>query len=321
MDTRTFGDDDQDFNAVLDFVNRLSAPDHAMTAAGLRSFLSVPGFNARTDLFIAVDSKGGGILGARDVRVTARGDEETPVVESWGSVAAGEHSGDAAAALLFAAEARARNLLVERGRSAGIMQVRCDEDDVSGARSFESSGFRRARPLVSMSRPHVDDIAEPVVPAGIVLRSYHIGSDDAAWSNAFNDAFSDHWGGFMGMRLPLWRHYVSDPCFLPAISLVAVDGGEIAGFCHGRIDPELNALNRRSVGMIRYVGVRPRWRGQGLGAALTRAGMIALRDAGMTSVALGVDAENVTGAHRIYERLGFAVVGRQSMFRKEIAPT
>ncbi len=102
------------------------------------------------------------------------------------------------------------------------------------------------------------------------------------------------------------------------MSLVAWDGAAIAGFCHCRIDAEMNLLLKRRRGAIRYVGVRPRWRRIGLGVALTLAGLLALRDAGMESVVLGVDAENVTGAQHLYANLGFVVTGQQTMYRKSI---
>ena len=71
--------------------------------------------------------------------------------------------------------------------------------------------------------------------------------------------------------------------------------------------------------MIRYVGVVPAWRRKGLGSALTLAGLRALREAGMTSAVLGVDAENVTGARRLYERFGFEVVDQEVMYRREVS--
>lgn len=131
-------------------------------------------------------------------------------------------------------------------------------------------------------------------------------------------AFADHWGGFMGMNLPRWRHDVADAVFNPAISLVAWEGDTVAGFCHGRIDDELNALTGHRTGMIRYVGVTPGWRQRGLGKALTLAGLLALRRAGMTRAVLGVDAENVTGARQLYERYGFVMTGEQVMYRREV---
>ena len=169
-----------------------------------------------------------------------------------------------------------------------------------------------------MLRPSLADSEEPRFPPDVELRTYRVGADDDAWVHAFNEAFAGHWGGFMGMSPALWAHYLGDPTFNPEISLVAWNGTELAGFCHCRIDEELNTLTGRRVGMIRYVGVVPTWRRKGLGAALTLAGVRTLRDAGMETVALGVDAENVTGARRLYERYGFEVVGRQVMYRTEI---
>ncbi len=133
--------------------------------------------------------------------------------------------------------------------------------------------------------------------------------------DAFNGAFAGHWGGFMGMSPARWSHERAEAAFDPMISLVAWDGDQLAGFCHCRIDAEVNALRGEQVGMIRYVGVVPAWRRKGLGAALTLAGLRTLRDAGMTSVVLGVDAENVTGARRLYEWFGFEVVEEQVMYR------
>lgn len=307
-----------DFDRLLAFIAGQAAPNRAMTPAGLRSFLTEPGYHAETDLFLAPAADGADLLAARDIRISARGDEEILIFESWGAARPEALPERLAAALLGAAEQRAADILARQRRSAGILQARCDQDDVATAALFEAAGLDFARPLVSMLRGSVGDVAEPRLPEGITLRSYQVGGDDRAWVDAFNDAFADHWGGFMGMSRERWHHALADQAFNPEISLVAVHGTEIAGFCHGRIDAELNALNHRRLGMIRYVGVRPRWRGLGLGSALARAGMIALRDAGMTAIALVVDADNVTGAHRLYERLGFAIVHRQAMYRKRI---
>jgi len=99
---------------------------------------------------------------------------------------------------------------------------------------------------------------------------------------------------------------------------VAWDGSEIAGFGHFVIHDERNALTGRKRSLMRYIGVRPQWRGLGLGVALTRAGLLASRDKGMEACVSGVDSENVTGAHRIYEREGFVTTGRHLMYRLEI---
>jgi ribosomal protein S18 acetylase RimI-like enzyme len=48
------------------------------------------------------------------------------------------------------------------------------------------------------------------------------------------------------------------------------------------------------------------------------AGMRALKDAGMDVVKLGVDAENPSGALRLYENVGFEVVYTNVAYAKDI---
>ena len=43
-----------------------------------------------------------------------------------------------------------------------------------------------------------------------------------------------------------------------------------------------------------------------------------LRDAGLTEAALGADAENISGAVRVYEALGFRRVRTAAGYRKAI---
>jgi mycothiol synthase len=303
-----------DFDAFLALLDATSAPERATTRSGLAWFLAAPGFDPARDLFVMPGPDGEGFLGARDVRVTARGDEEVLILESWGAIHPEAESATVAGDLLRRALARAQSLLAERGRTRGILQARCGKGDTGARDAFAAAGLAYARDLVTMLRPSLADIAEPAFPDRIVVRGYRAG-DEGAWVNAFNAAFAGHWGGFMGMSGARWAHERAETAFDPAISLVAWDGDQLAGFCHCRIDHELNALRGRPVGMIRYVGVVPEWRRQGLGAALTLAGLRTLRDAGMASVVLGVDAENVTGARRLYERFGFKVVDEQVMYR------
>ena len=54
-------------------------------------------------------------------------------------------------------------------------------------------------------------------------------------------------------------------------------------------------------------------------ALLSRA-FVALHSTGKTRVGLGVDADSLTGATRLYERSGMAVKVRYDMFEKELRP-
>lgn len=309
----------EDFPELYALIEAASGPRRRLTRAGLGELLDHPGYEPGRDLFVARDAAGPELVGVRDVRVTARGDEQVPILESWGLTHPTAGDGDVSGALLRTALARATAIVTERGHERGIFQTRCGVDDVASQGTFELHRLRQARVLLSIARPHLRDLTPPRARDGVVLRPYRVGLDDAAWVTAFNDAFADHWGGFMGMSLALWTRYVRRPAFKPEFSLVAWGGPEIAGFGHFRVDDELNAMAGRNEGVMRYIGVRPRWRGRGLGVALTRAGLVLLRDAGIEAVLSGVDSDNPTGARQIYEREGFVTTGQQHLYRVELA--
>jgi ribosomal protein S18 acetylase RimI-like enzyme len=58
------------------------------------------------------------------------------------------------------------------------------------------------------------------------------------------------------------------------------------------------------MGWVSLVGVRPRWRGRGLGHALLTRSLDSLRRRGLSRAGLSVDAANTTGALRLYEQAG-----------------
>jgi mycothiol synthase len=60
----------------------------------------------------------------------------------------------------------------------------------------------------------------------------------------------------------------------------------------------------RSEGYVSQIGVRPRWRGLGLGRALLAYALNQLKHRGLRAASLDVDAENVTDALRLYRGVG-----------------
>jgi ribosomal protein S18 acetylase RimI-like enzyme len=298
---RPFGPSDLDALVAL-------AP--GATRAGLEEHLDHPPYyDPGRDMRLA--EADGALVAARDVRVMARGDEPRPILESWGVARPAAWAGAAPRALFAWMLERAGEVLAELGRREGVLQVRAAPDEGAARALFESFGLVEVRRLWSMECPRPGALEPPALPAGLVVRPYAPGRHDEAWRRAFNDAFADHWGGWMQLSAPFWRRYVARPSFRPDLSLVAWDGEEIAGFCHCR-------LEGGGLGQLRYLGVRPGWRRRGLGEALTRLGMLALARAGAERVGLGVDATNTTGAQLLYQQLGFAVTREQVMYRKEL---
>jgi ribosomal protein S18 acetylase RimI-like enzyme len=299
-----------DFDALSSLIN---GAGRLMTRTGLVEHLDSPMLHAGTDVFVLDRSDGSGLVGVRDVRLTGRGDESEPILESWGMLADDAPPG-AFDALLQSAITRAGEIVRGRGARVGVLQTRCDSRETATQNALESNGLRSVRELWTIVRPTLEGVAEARFAPHIQVRAYRFG-DEAAWVAAFNDAFADHFGGWMGMSLPAWTRYVTSPIFKPDISLVAWHDDQIAGFGHFRIDEELNAMLGRRQGMMRYIGVRPAWRRQGLARALTRAGLHALRAHGMHACVSGVDGTNTTGAHLLYLDEGFHVHSRELLYR------
>jgi mycothiol synthase len=100
--------------------------------------------------------------------------------------------------------------------------------------------------------------------------------------------------------------------------VVAWQGDEIVGQVLNRIDHEANAELGLKRGWVNSVGVRRAWRRQGIARALVAESLRVLRDAGMTSAGLGVDAENPHGALGVYEASGFRVVRTDRVYRRPL---
>ena len=166
-------------------------------------------------------------------------------------------------------------------------------------------GYRPARSSFTME---IDLVARPIAPAqvdGIQLRTFRA-EDAEAVRVALNEAFTDDPD----------HHHVSSANFREfflksrgvdlALWTLAWAGPELAGFVLSY--PERGGDT--TLGWVGTLGVRSAWRRRGLGSALLASAFLALYERGLRRVGLGVDAENVTGALRLYERAGMRVVRR-----------
>jgi mycothiol synthase len=84
------------------------------------------------------------------------------------------------------------------------------------------------------------------------------------------------------------------------------------------INAKENEANNRRRGMTELISVARPWRGKGIAKALMARCMTELKARGMTEAALGVDAENPSGALKLYEKMGFKVVKRATFYRKPL---
>jgi mycothiol synthase len=182
---------------------------------------------------------------------------------------------------------------------------------------LKSNDFSVARWFFEMVRPTLDDIPDVPLPDGLELRPIDRSRAKQVW-DADVEAFADHWGGFDGSDAHLQR-WLENPNTDLSLWVIAFDGEEVAGGIINGIDrPQNEALGLRR-GWLNSVFTRRQWRRRGLATALIAESLRALRERGMTSAALGVDAANPSGALGLYEGTGFRVEKRSNAWRRDFA--
>jgi mycothiol synthase len=184
--------------------------------------------------------------------------------------------------------------------------------------ALEALGFRPVRYGYKMARPLTEAIPEPQFPAGYTLRTLGGAEEHERWVEMFNWSFIDHWNHHP-LTLEQYTHWLSGPGYRPAGDLIAVAAdGTFAAFCRCEINDEDNRNLGRNEGWIDGLGTRRGHRKIGLGRAMLLAGMHWLKGQGLATAVLGVDAQNPTGALRLYESVGFTVLNTTETYQKDL---
>ena len=181
---------------------------------------------------------------------------------------------------------------------------------------LESNGYRPVRWFFDMLRPNLDAIDVPAMPDGLELRPVAGREQLRRLFDADTEAFRDHWGRLRDVSDEHFEQWLADPDYDPGLMVVAWEGDEIAGAVVNVILATENEELGHQRGLLDSVFTRRPWRGRGLASALVGRSLAVLRDHGMTSATLGVDADNPNGALRLYEKAGFAVDVRSTGYRK-----
>ncbi len=159
-----------------------------------------------------------------------------------------------------------------------------------------------------MVRHDLEGVDIAPLPEGIELRPVTPDQHETIW-RANREAFRDHWGG-SDESLDAMQRVLDDPDTDTSLWLIAWDGDEVAaGVWNAIRGIENEALGLRR-GWLESVFTRRPWRKRGLARALITRSLELLRERGMTSAALGVDADNPSGALGLYESTGFEIHDR-----------
>jgi mycothiol synthase len=193
----------------------------------------------------------------------------------------------------------------------------CLSSNTGAVALHEQRGYQPVRWFYSMVRDLSAVIPQAVIPAGVEIAAY---TPDLAEHARLvrNEAFRDHWGS-TETSAEAWAHFLASSSFRPACSFLAYEGSEPLGMLISREHDAYHARTGRRELYIALVGTRAAGRKRGIATALLITAMSAARTDGYDQASLGVDADSLTDAVRLYEHVGFTVVLTWIAYRKRLA--
>jgi len=220
-------------------------------------------------------------------------------------------------------ERRLQQIAAELKRAGAIpVDAPCTMDNFVNERELdrihllEQHGYRVIRYAFEMVRPDLENVPDLPLPPGLEVRPVKVDQYRQVWE-ASNEAFRDHWG-YIPDPWEAFEQMINEPDFDPSLWRVAFEGDQVAGMVLSFINKDENEMYGRKRGYTENICVRRPWRRLGLAKTLIARSLIALKRAGMSEAALGVDAENTSGALNLYKFMGYQVVKRSSIYRKDI---
>ena len=218
-----------------------------------------------------------------------------------------------ATALLERGARRAEELAAraEDGRRV-VLHATTWPNDKEATRLLEAAGFEPIRYFLLMTTDLDEQPEPPSWPPDVEVRPLDESSDLRPVYEAQRTIFGDHWGEAQP-DFEEWLHEYTG--FDPALWFVAEDAAGIAGFA--LCLPESAA--DEEAGYVGELGVRSDRRGAGLGLALLLQTFSAFAARGKQRVSLHVDAENLTGALRLYTRAGMRAEPRIVVWERELS--
>ncbi|MFI5254803.1 MAG: GNAT family N-acetyltransferase [Candidatus Limnocylindrales bacterium] len=221
-------------------------------------------------------------------------------------------------AMLSALEARVGEIAAaEPGVPLRYLQADVGHKALGAQALLTAAGYEAVRYGFTMRRPTLDDQPAAPMPEGLEIREVRPEHLRAIWE-ADQEAFRDHWG----IGEPTEAGYLEflDTASPDEVALwrVAWDGDQVAGQVRSYISEAGNQRDGVKHGWVENISVRRPWRHRGLARALMAASFPLLRAKGMEEGMLTVDTENLSGALRIYQSVGFEQVGVDTVYRKRL---
>jgi mycothiol synthase len=295
-----------DVEGLTDLVNRDAGElygERDETPESIALWLTGPGLDPATDARIVVDA--GIVRGWVDIYTH-------PDPKYWVDLRVPPSEREDVRRKLFEwveEEARRRGA----GKPGAVLRFYAAGTDKSTKQLLEAHGYLRIRGSYRMRIDFEAEPAEPDWPEGITVREATLDDAELAYELQ-EETFRDSWE-YSPSPFDEWRHWmVGYEGFDPSLWFIAEAEGEVAGISLCRVSD-----GDEKLGWVSVLGVRRPWRRRGLGRALLLHTFREFRRRGIPSVGLGVDAESLTGAHKLYESAGMRVVRRNDLYEKDVS--
>jgi GNAT superfamily N-acetyltransferase len=270
-----------------------------VTGEEVRSDLARPGIDLARDTWLASDVQGRavGYAEATDER------HERAFIDVYlGPDLPDSHYRALGGWLTRACLARIEQLVAESGRSAVTVSTGCYRSETRLAQVLTDAGLGPERVYwrmgIDLAARH---LAPPTLPAGVGLRTMDL--DDPAEARLAHrlvtEAFRAHFGSVAETFEAFWERARRPAYFDPSLWWVAEVDSTPAGVLIGD-----NRRREEGSGWVRALGVLEAFRGRGAAKSLLLQAFAEFGRRGLSTVMLGVDAENTTGATALYESVG-----------------
>ena len=284
--------------AIADLINRTTEElvgESEENEKTVRQWLTAPELDVDNDIRVA--ERDGKLVGYADVA-------PHPEPNYWVDVRVPlSESDEARDALIGWAEERAAERGGEKMRAFSLDS---DEPEIAAL-------GRRGYTLIRHSYRMRIDFEEPPPqaewPESLCVRPATEADIRTAY-DVYSETFADTWE-FGNDPFDEWSHWMLEEGLDLSLWFVAEEEGEVAAIALCK-----PFEGEEGLGWVGVLGVRRPWRRQGVGRALLLHIFGEFHRRGFHGVGLGVDAESLTGAHRLYENAGMRVNRRYFVYEK-----
>lgn len=302
--------------SISNAVERFEQTERSICSTELKAWAGAPNTSLKKDFFIAeLENIPVGFIGL-EVRP---GTQMINRIFARGSVLPEFRHLGIGNLLMQVAEIRAKELRSSFPNSLGVaFDVLCRPTQAGNNALCKARGMKEIRSFSTSVFDLTNYSQKSSVTASslIKFRSFLIEKDSEPTRRAINEVFQFYWS-FEPIDQAQWvDEFITLPYFRPELWILASHNDQVVGFSINFIDPDYLICRSKAEGYISLVGVREKWRKQGIGESLVHHSLSILKQNEMKSAYLYVDREDHQYIMAMYRKIGFQETNVSIIYRK-----